>query len=150
MCKTHIGKFLCGHKVVDVRNGCPTPKKCKIFLKKQYNIPEKCTKCKHGAKDAERDTSVMRKRSTVVMSHEKVETADGPRECEIEVVPCTRGMDINYGLNKNKKGKKKAADDSSGSGESSKKVSSLWSLGGTSSEGSPGSKEPPKDKCEIM
>ncbi|EGX46128.1 hypothetical protein AOL_s00110g292 [Orbilia oligospora ATCC 24927] len=150
MCKTHSGKFLCGHKVVDVRTGCPTPRKCKTFLKKQYTIPEKCTNCKHGTKDVERDMLAMKKRRTVIMSHEKVETVDGPRECEIEVVPCTGGMEINYGLNDNKKKKKKKeSDGSSGSGGSSGKFSSMGSLGGTSSEGSLG-KEPQKEKCGIM
>ncbi|KAF3228461.1 hypothetical protein TWF106_007494 [Orbilia oligospora] len=149
MCKTHSGKFLCGHKVVDVRNGCLTPRKCKTFLKKQYTIPEKCTTCKHGTKDVERDMLVMKKRRTVVMSHEKVETVDGPRECEIEVVPCTGGMKTNYGLNENKKKKKKESDGSSGSGGSSGKFSSMGSLGGTSFEGSLG-KKPQKEKCGIM
>ncbi|KAK6495055.1 hypothetical protein TWF481_003082 [Arthrobotrys musiformis] len=101
----------------------------------------------------------MRKFRKVFMSHEKVETEDGPRECEIEVVSCTGGREVNLGLHKNKK-KKTAGQESqkgtsvqSSSGSSTNgtgKWSSGGSLGGTSSEGSPGKRSPTLGKCEIM
>ncbi|KAK6347423.1 hypothetical protein TWF718_005264 [Orbilia javanica] len=150
MCKTHSGKFICGHKVVDIRNGCPTPQKCKNFLKKEYTIQEACTRCAQGTKDTERDKLVMKKRRTVTASHERIETTDGPRECEIEVVPCTSGMEINFGLNKEQK--KAKSESGSGSGGSSWGLPSLASLGGFSpSDGSPG-KEPRagREKCDVM
>ncbi|KAK6519139.1 hypothetical protein TWF281_003828 [Arthrobotrys megalospora] len=102
MCKTHQGKFSCGHKIVDIRSQCSNKSTCKKSLDKSYRIDEKCSECLYGTKDTERDKAALHEHRKVCKSREQFMTPEGPRGYEIEVVPCKGGRDINLGLKKKK------------------------------------------------
>ncbi|KAK6334507.1 hypothetical protein TWF730_003721 [Orbilia blumenaviensis] len=149
MCKTHKGIFCCKHQVVDNTKQCQKPHQCKNALKVQYNIAEKCSRCKYGENDVERDKAAMKKRRVVFMSHQHFETEDGPRECEIEVVPCTGGMSTNLGLTKKKEKRAQEAERAPNKASSSTGPTGRPSRGGSSSRGSSANEAQDNGNCAL-